>query len=102
TRRGRRAGSSGRSWSLSSTAVEPPADEAAGAGTSPLSAIGIAVVALLIVGGAAVAWLVPLAAIVLVWPILFFVPGWVLVRRVVPNMRISAAVVAAIVTITYA
>ena len=67
-------------------AVEPPADDGAGAGTSPPSAIAIGVVALLILGGAIVAWLVPLASVVLVWPILFFVPGWVVIRRVVPDL----------------
>ncbi|MFL5714655.1 MAG: hypothetical protein ACJ769_08350 [Chloroflexota bacterium] len=82
--------------------MEPPADEAAGAGTSPPTAIGIGVAALLIVGGAIVAWFLPLTSIVLIWPILFFVPGWVVVRRVVPNIRMSAAVGAAVVTSTYA
>ena len=82
--------------------MEPPADDGAGAGTSPPSVIAIGLAALLILGGAIVAWLVPLASVVLVWPILFFVPGWVVVRRVVPNVRVAGAVGAAVVTSTYA
>ena len=40
--------------------------------------------------GALVAWAVPLSAVVLVWPILFFVPGWVVIRRVAPTCRCRA------------
>src|SRR4029079_17086107 len=83
-------------------AVEPPADDGAGAGTSPPSVMAIGVAALLIVGGAIVAWLVPRASLVLVWPMLFFIPGWVVVRRVVPNVRVAGAVGVAVVTSTYA
>ena len=82
--------------------MEPPADDGAGAGTSPPSAIAVGVVALLILGGALVAWLVPLASVVLVWPILFFVPGWVVVRRVVPDLPRPGAVGAAVVISVYA
>ncbi len=56
---------------------------------------------LIIVVGAIVAWLVPAASIVLVWPILFFVPGWVVIRRVVPDLPMPGAVGAAIVTSVY-
>jgi len=62
----------------------------------------VGALALLIVGGALVAWLVPITATVLVWPILFFVPGWVVVRRIVPNIRTAGAVGAAVVTSVYA
>ena len=41
------------------------------------------------------------AAVVLVWPILFFVPGWVVVRRVAPNLPAPGAVGVAIVTSTF-
>ena len=41
---------------------------------------------------------VPLTAVVLVWPILFFVPGWVVIRRVVPDLPLPGAVGAAFVT----
>ena len=81
--------------------MEPPADDGAGAGTRPPSAIAIGAVALLIIVGAVVAWLVPASAIVLVWPILFFVPGWVVIRRVVPDLPMPGAVGAAIVTSVY-
>ncbi len=43
----------------------------------------------------------PLSAIVLVWPILFFVPGWVVIRRVAPRLPVPGAVGAAIVTSVY-
>jgi len=81
--------------------VEPPADDGAGAGTRPPSAIAIGVVSLLIVVGAVVAWLIPAASIVLVWPVLFFIPGWIVVRRVVPDLPMTGAVGAAIVTSVY-
>ena len=48
-----------------------------------------------------VAWLVPTTAIVLVWPVLFFVPGWVVIRRVVPDLPLPGAVGAAFVTSVY-
>ena len=50
---------------------------------------------------ALVAWLVPLTAVLLVWPILFFVPGWVVIRRVVPDLPLPGAVGAAVVTSVY-
>jgi hypothetical protein len=49
-----------------------------------------------------IAWLVPVTAVVLVWPILFFVPGWVVIRRVVPDLPLPGAVGAAFVTSVYA
>ena len=45
-----------------------------------------------ILAAALVAWAVPLTAVVLVWPILFFVPGWVVIRRVVPDLPLPGAV----------
>ena len=56
---------------------------------------------LVILGGGLVAWAVPLSAIVLVWPILFFVPGWIVIRRVAPRLPVPGAVGAAIVTSVY-
>ena len=68
-------------------AVEPPADDGAGADPRPPSASRVGVAALLILGGALVAWRgAARVAIVLVWPILFFVPGWVVIRRVAPDL----------------
>ena len=73
----------------------------AGDGTEPPSAVAVGAVLLAIVVGGFVAWAVPLSAIVLVWPILFFVPGWVVIRRVVPRLPFPGAVGAAIVTSVY-
>ena len=73
----------------------------AGDGTEPPNAVAIGAVLLAILVGGLVAWAVPLSAIVLVWPILFFVPGWVVIRRVVPRLPVPGAVGAAIVTSVY-
>ena len=51
--------------------------------------------------GALVTWALPISAVVFVWPILFFVPGWIVIRRVIPNLGNPGAVGAAIVTSTY-
>jgi hypothetical protein len=83
---------------LSSTAVEPPV---AGDGTALPTATAVGGVVLVILGGGLIAWAVPLSAIVLVWPILFFVPGWVVIRRVAPRLPVPGAVGAAIVTSVY-
>ncbi|MEO8437799.1 MAG: hypothetical protein ABI562_05010, partial [Chloroflexota bacterium] len=47
---------------------------------------------------AAIAWLVSASAVILIWPILFFIPGWVVIRRVVPDLSMPGAVGAAFVT----
>jgi hypothetical protein len=73
----------------------------AGDGTEPPTASAIGGVVLVILGGGLVALAVPLSAIVLVWPILFFVPGWVVIRRVAPRLPVPGAVGAAIVTSVY-
>ena len=80
--------------------MEPPADR--GADPEPISARVMGGALLAIAAAALVAWAVPLSAIVLVWPILFFVPGWVVIRRVVPGLPLPGAVGAAIVTSVYA
>ena len=54
------------------------------------------------VAGALVVWAVPATAVILVWPILFVVPGWVVVRRVVPDLPMPGAVGAAVVLSVYA
>ena len=83
-------------------AVEPaaPGVDSEAPADPPSLALDLAIVAAIAVG-ALVTWAVPLSAVVLVWPILFFVPGWVLVRRVVPDLGNPATVGAAIVTSTY-
>lgn len=77
------------------------ADAGAGTGIGAPSARVIVGVLLAIAAGALLAWLVPATAIVLVWPILFFVPGWVVIRRVAPGLPAPGAVGAAIVTSVY-
>jgi len=78
--------------------VEPPAAED---GTEAPSAIAIGGVLLAILVGGVVAWLVPLTSVVLVWPILFFVPGWIVIRRVAPGLPVPGAVGGAIVASVY-
>ncbi len=60
----------------------------------------LAVVAAVLVA-ALIAWAIPISAVVLIWPILFFVPGWVVIRRVVPDLPTPGAVGGAIVTSAY-
>ena len=47
--------------------------------------------------GRSLAWFLPLTGLVLVWPVLFAVPGWILVRRVAPDLPAPGAVGVAIV-----
>jgi hypothetical protein len=79
--------------------VEPPAQNGRG---SPAAWAPIVAVLLGIAAAALVAWIVPLSAVLLVWPVLFFIPGWVVIRRVVPDLPVPGAVGAAIVTSVYA
>jgi hypothetical protein len=77
--------------------VEPPARKA----TAPLSArTGLALTLGIVLAGI-VAWAVPITSIVLIWPILFAIPGWVVVKRVAPDLSAPGAVGVAIVTSTY-
>src|SRR4029077_4016788 len=78
-------------------AVEPPARKA----TAPLSARTGLALALGIVLAGLVAWAVPITSIVLIWPILFAIPGWVVVKRVAPDLSAPGVVGVAIVTSTY-
>jgi hypothetical protein len=58
--------------------------------------------AIAVIGCAAlIAWFVPATAMLLVWPILFFIPGWIAIRRVVPELPLPGAVGAAVVTSVY-
>lgn len=52
--------------------------------------------------GVALAWVVPALAVVLVWPVLFAVPGWILVRRVAPELPKAGVAGVGIVTSVYA
>jgi hypothetical protein len=51
--------------------------------------------------GVALAWTMPIFAVVLIWPWLLAIPGWVVVRRVAPSLPRPGAVGVAIVTSTY-
>jgi hypothetical protein len=78
--------------------VNAPAQE----GHDPAPEARLVVATLLAIFIAAlVAWLVPPAAIALVWPVLFFIPGWVVVQRVVPDLPRPGAVGVAVVSSVY-
>ncbi len=86
---------------VGSVATAPEPDDMTGAASTPSAAsigTGLAAIGL----GAILAWQFPAAAIVLVWPILFVVPGWVVIRRVVPDLPMPGAVGGAIVISVYA
>ena len=78
--------------------MEPPATGDAAVTTSA-SVIGGLLLAILV--GGLVAFAVPITSIVLIWPILFFIPGWVVVRRVAPGLPAPGTVGIAIVTSVY-
>jgi hypothetical protein len=68
--------------------------------------VGADAVALLAAGGAlGVAWLVPPAAALLVWPLLLFLPGWALISALRPRIdaagRIGLAVVGSVALSTH-
>ncbi len=54
-----------------------------------------------VVMAALIAWAIPITSVVLIWPILFFAPGWIVIRRVVPDLPTPGAVGGAIVTSVY-
>ena len=64
--------------------AEGPAED--GFGFDPLPSTPALGLILGLTAGLVLAWSVPILAVVLVWPWLFAVPGWVLVRRVAPDL----------------
>jgi hypothetical protein len=78
--------------------VEPPATGDAAVTTSAPVIGGLL---LAIVAGGLLAFAVPITSIVLIWPILFFIPGWVVVRRVAPGLPAPGTIGVAIVTSVY-
>jgi hypothetical protein len=54
-----------------------------------------------IVLGGLIAFALPVASLILVWPILFVIPGWVVVRRVAPDLSPPGSVGVAVVASTY-
>jgi hypothetical protein len=76
--------------------VQPPADDRFG--IDPLSSTQVIALILGLTVALGLVWSVPPLAIPLAWPWLFFVPGWVVVRRVAPDLprpgQVGVAVVA--------
>ncbi len=70
-------------------------------GFDPLSSTPVIAMILGLTAGLVLAWSVPILAVVLVWPWLFAVPGWVLVRRVAPDLPRPGVVGVGIVASTY-
>ncbi len=70
------------------------------AGVEPIAPARQLAILAAIVGGAAVIWVVPAAGLILAWPFLFFIPGWLLVGRVAPGLpapgRIGVAVTSSV------
>ena len=90
---------------LSDEAIEPdrelpPADEAL-AGIHPLPPSGAVAIALAVGGGTLLVWLLPPLGVVLAWPFLFFVPGWLLIERVAPHLPAPGRLGLAIVSSVY-
>ena len=78
--------------------MEPPS---AGDATVTTSAPVIGGLLLAIPIGGLIAWAVPITSIVLVWPVLFFIPGWVVVRRVAQGLPAPGTIGTAIVASVY-
>jgi hypothetical protein len=76
--------------------VQPPSDDRTP--NEPLDSTAVIVVMLAVAGALVATWNVPILAVVLVWPWLFFIPGWVVVRRVAPDLPRPGAVGIAVVT----
>jgi hypothetical protein len=79
--------------------VQQPADDRFG--IDPLSSTQIIALILGLTSALGLVWSAPLLAIPLGWPWLFFVPGWVVVRRVAPDLPRPGQVGVAVVTSTY-
>ena len=79
--------------------AEGPAED--GFGFDPLPSTPALGLILGLTAGLVLAWSVPILAVVLVWPWLFAVPGWVLVRRVAPDLPRPGVVGVGIVASTY-
>jgi hypothetical protein len=79
--------------------VQSPADDRSG--FDPLASTPALVLILGLTGGLLLSWSVPILAVLLVWPWLFAVPGWVLVRRVAPDVPRPGIVGVGIVASTF-
>jgi len=79
--------------------VQSPDDDRFG--IDPLASTPIIALILGLTAGLVLSWSVPILSVVLVWPWLFAVPGWVLVRRVAPDLPRPGVVGVGIVASTY-
>ncbi|HXU74205.1 MAG TPA: hypothetical protein VN947_33145, partial [Polyangia bacterium] len=79
--------------------MQSPDDDRSG--IDPLASTPIIALILGLTGGLVLSWSVPILSVVLVWPWLFAVPGWVLVRRVAPDLPRPGVVGVGIVASTY-
>jgi hypothetical protein len=79
--------------------VQPPVDDRSG--IEPLSTAQVIGLILALALGVALVWAIPILAIPFVWPWLFVVPGWVLMRRVAPDLPAPAQVGVGVVASTY-
>jgi hypothetical protein len=79
--------------------VHPPADDRFG--IEPLPSTPVIALILGLTAALALSWSVPILAVLLVWPWLFAIPGWVLVRRVAPDLPRPGVVGVGIVASTY-
>jgi hypothetical protein len=79
--------------------VQPPADDRFG--IDPLTSTQVIVLILGVTVALGLVWAVPILAVPLAWPWLFLVPGWVIVRRVAPDLPAPAMVGVGVVTSTY-
>src|SRR5262245_10447500 len=79
--------------------VQPPVDDRSG--IEPLSTRQVIGLIGAVAVGVVLVWAIPIVAVPLVWPWLFLVPGWVLVRRVAPELPAPAQVGIGVVASTY-
>ena len=79
--------------------MQSPVDDRSG--IDPLPSTPIIAMILGLTAGLVLSWSVPILSVVLVWPWLFAVPGWVLVRRVAPDLPRPGVVGVGIVASTY-
>ncbi|MGP1673631.1 MAG: hypothetical protein ACTS8Z_00255 [Candidatus Limnocylindrales bacterium] len=79
--------------------VQPQVD---GPGFEPLRSTPAIALVLGLTAGLVLSWSVPILAILLVWPWLFLVPGWILVRRLAPDLPRPGVVGVGVVTSVYA
>jgi hypothetical protein len=80
--------------------LEPPPD-AAPTGFQALNNRAVIVLAVATAVGFALCWVVPPVGLLVAWPFLFLVPGWVAVNRVVPHLTVPGRIGLTVVTSVY-